>query len=172
MVCCPLFARRSLPVNGSAECRGFVGRLAMKSATAYSRRGKIFIHSSSKTKDGVWVLSEPVISIGDVVDSIAVGASVRQCLNGARIGVDHPKSFSGLFSPVLKLAKARSYKEFAREAKCVEIVEDGGVIGFFPTENHGVDEGFVRLGEARRISRSEGDLQVGQALLDSIAEAK
>jgi len=144
----------------------------MKSATAYSRRGKIFIHSSSKTKDGVWILAEPVISIGDVVDSNAVGASVRECLHGSRIGVDHPKSFSDLFSPMLKLAKVKSYKEFAREAKCVEIVEDDGVISFFPTANHGVDEGFVRLGGAREISQAKEDLQVGKALLDSIAEAK
>ena len=144
----------------------------MKSAVAYSRRGKILIHSSSKTKDGVWILGEPVISIGDVIDANVVGASLRQCLDGSRIGVDHPKSFSDLFSPVLKLAKVKSYKEFSREAKCVEIVEDGAVIGFFPTTNHGVDEGFVRLEGRREISRSEGDLQVGQALLDSIAEAK
>ena len=144
----------------------------MKSATAYSRRGKVFIHSSSKTKDGVWILAEPAISISDVIDANVAGASVMQCLDGSRVGVDHPKSFSALFSPVLRLAKVKSYKEFAREAKCVEILEDGGVIGFFPRENLGVDEGFVRLGEARRISRSEGDIQVGQALLDSIAEAK
>jgi hypothetical protein len=144
----------------------------MKAATAYSMRGKIYIHSSSKTKDGVWMLGDPVISIADAVDAYVVGASVRQCLDGSRIGVDHPKSFSDIFSPVLKLAKVKSYREFARAAKCVEIVENGGQISFFPTVNHGVDEGFVRFGEATEISRSEEDLQLGKALLDSIADAK
>lgn len=139
----------------------------MRSAVAYERRGMIFVHGSSKTADGIWILSEPVSRV-DASDISRIGASIRECLAGSRIGVPHPKVFANLFAPILTLAKTRSYQDFIRNAKCVEIVQEGSVIRFNATKNGGVDEGFSQIGVSKECADAETDEHIGHALIQII----
>lgn len=127
----------------------------------------IFVHGSSKTADGIWILSEPVSRV-DASDISRIGASIRECLAGSRIGVPHPKVFANLFAPILTLAKTRSYQDFIRNAKCVEIVQEGSVIRFNATKNGGVDEGFSQIGVSKECADAETDEHIGHALIQII----
>jgi tRNA U38,U39,U40 pseudouridine synthase TruA len=143
----------------------------MKAAIAYERRGQLLVHSSSRTDAGVWVLSQPVMAV-DVENELDIGESVRKCLENSKIGIKHPESFSGAFSPILKLARARSYRDFSSGAKCVEIFEEGGVVNFFSTRNHGVDEGFTQFGVILEVPYAEPDLKFGRALLEALKNSE
>jgi hypothetical protein len=117
----------------------------MKAATIYERKGKLYVHSSSKTTAGVWVINAPVLAI-DKEDTGEVGRALRACLEASREGVPHPKSFTNLFDPVLDLASVKSFGTFVKSAKCVELeTSDDATVTLIPTRNEGVDDGFAPL---------------------------
>ena len=121
----------------------------MKAATAYLRGEKIFLHSSSKTTAGVWVLSMPVVVVekGNLGD---IGRLILDSLNASQDNVPHPKSWTNIFDPVLQLAGIKSWNAFAKSAKCVEIESDGERIFVIPTKNKGADDGFDPIKEKIR----------------------
>jgi hypothetical protein len=123
--------------------------VSMKMAISYRRGERTFLHGLARTTAGVWVLTNPVLAIeGD--DSIQLGKAVRDALNGSKRDIEHPTSWKGIFDPVLRLAKVKSWSTFAKSAKCVEIVLEDDKISLFPTRNLGPRDGFVRLpGRAR-----------------------
>lgn len=117
----------------------------MKRATLYERNGKVFVHSSSRTTAGVWIINSPVLAI-DVQDLAGIGGALRKCLAASREGVQHPQSFSRLFDPVLILAGVKSFNTFVKSAKCVEAeAGDDGSLTLIPTRNEGADMGFAPL---------------------------
>src|ERR1019366_4670553 len=111
----------------------------MKRAIAYQRRGQLFLHASSKTKAGVWILSPPVLTCS-MEDTSRLAGCVAETLSGSNEGVPHPSSWKGLFDPVLRLAGVKSWKIFVNSAKCVEIELDAERVSFIPTKNLGVDD--------------------------------
>ena len=50
----------------------------MRAATIYERKGKLYVHSSSKTTAGVWVINAPVLAV-EKEDTSEVGRAVREC---------------------------------------------------------------------------------------------
>lgn len=117
----------------------------MKAATIYERNGKLYVHSSSKTITGVWVINALVLAV-DKEDVGEIGRSIRECLAVSREGVPHPKSFTNLFDPVLDLAGVKSFGTFVKSVKCVEVeMSDDGGVTLIPTRNEGVDDGFAPL---------------------------
>lgn len=117
----------------------------MKAATVYERNGKLYVHSSSKTTAGVWVITSPVLVVGKE-STAEIGRALRECLAASGEGVPHPKSFTNLFDPVLDLAGTKSFGTFVKSAKCVEVeTSDDAIVTFIPTRNEGVDDGFVPL---------------------------
>jgi hypothetical protein len=143
----------------------------MKAATIYERKGKLYIHSSSKTTAGVWVINAPVLAV-DKEDTGAIGRAIRECLAASREGVPHPKSFASLFNPVLDLAGVKSFATFVKSAKCVEIETiDVAVVMFIPTRNEGVKDGFAPL-----LNKTEAalgsDEALGTAAVAALAKAK
>ncbi len=117
----------------------------MRAATIYLRDNIFFIHSSSKTEAGFWILSEPAIKIEAEFSMDALEKAVVSALRASKENAYQPKSFDGVFQPILRLAAVRSWSIFAKNAKCVEVEEENGVITLIPTKNLGIQAGFEPL---------------------------
>lgn len=135
----------------------------MQAATAYKRGSQIFVHSSSRTTAGVWLLSEPVAAVA-VDDPEELGRRILEALNASKDQVPHPKSWKNLFDPVLHLAGVKSWSTFVKSAKCVEIEAINGVAKLIPTRNLGADDGFSPLIEKAESCETSPD-KLGAALL-------
>ena len=143
----------------------------MKTATIYERKGKLYVHSSSKTTAGVWVINAPVLAV-DKEDAGEIGRAIRECLAASREGISHPKSFANLFNPVLDLAGVKSFSTFVRSAKCVEIeTMDDAVVAFIPTQNEGANDGFAPLPNKTEAILGS-DEALGSAAVAALAKAK
>lgn len=143
----------------------------MKAATIYERKGALYIHSSSKTVAGVWIISAPVLT-ADKANVGEIGRAIRECLAASEEGVPHPNSFANLFDPVLDLAGVKSFGTFVKSAKCVEVETfEDAIVTLLPTRNEGVDEGFVPL-----ISKTEAlfdsDEALGSAAVAALARSE
>ncbi|KZN34366.1 hypothetical protein N480_22445 [Pseudoalteromonas luteoviolacea S2607] len=144
----------------------------MKRASAYYRKGKIFLHSSSKTEQGVWILSEPavVLDYNECVNEL--GEVLLDVLSKSKSGIRHPQNWSDLCSPVLKLTGVKSWRAFSKSAKCVEIDLIGENVELFPTINHGATEGFEAV-DSLLIKKCASDCNdLGLALLEAIELSK
>ena len=114
----------------------------MKRATAYRRKGHFFVHASSRTTDGVWILTEPCVKLDETCSDEDLGEATRAAISASRAGVPHPRNFAGLLDPLLRQAGVKTWSAFAKTATCAEIEADGGKVSVIPTRNLGVDEGF------------------------------
>ncbi|WP_432288796.1 hypothetical protein SLT36_30265 (plasmid) [Aminobacter sp. BA135] len=140
----------------------------MKAATIYERKGKLYVHSSSKTTAGLWVINAPVLAL-EMEDIGQVGRSIKECLAASREGVPHPVSFTNLFDPVLDLAGVKSFGTFVKSAKCVEIeANDAETVTLIPTRNEGADGGFVPLPN-RTETTLGSDEAMGSAAVAALA---
>lgn len=143
----------------------------MQKAVAYQRDGKIFLHASSETTAGVWILDEPVMA-AEPADASQLGQQIIDALNGSKEKVPHPTTWKGLFDPILHLAGVKSFKTFLKSAKCVGIESDAGRVSFIPTKNLGVDEGFEPLSiKASQTAFGEPD-SLGNSLLSAFDDAE
>jgi hypothetical protein len=140
----------------------------MKAATIYERGGKMFIHGSSKTTAGVWVLCAPVLQ-AENRDARNIGQAVRECLASSRLGVPHPKTFTNLFEPVLKLAGVKSFYAFMNSAKYVGVELEDEVVTLIPTRNGGKD-GFIPLPNRSRVALVS-DEELGLAIVSALSVA-
>ena len=143
----------------------------MQRATAYQRDGKIFLHASSRTTAGVWILSEPICAFEPTSVPLVV-KHVIDALNGSKEKVPHPKTWKGLFDPVLQLAGVKALNTFMKSAKCVEIEFDVDRVSFIPTKNLGVDEGFEPLGIKTRKTEFGNPESLGNYLLSAFRDTE
>lgn len=142
----------------------------MKAATIYGRGGKTYVHSSSKTTAGVWVINAPVLVV-EGGDPGELGKALRECLAASSEGVPHPKSFTNLSDPMLNLAGVKSYNTFAKSAKCVEVELHGETVTLIPTRNEGAEGGFVPISGKAQVAVSE-DAALGSAAITALALAE
>lgn len=139
----------------------------MRRATAYRRKGHFFVHASSRTTDGVWILTEPCVKLSEDCSDRDLGAAARAAVAASRTGVPHPQTWSGLLDPLLRQAGVKTWSAFAKTATCAEIEEDGGKASVIPTRNLGVDEGFQPIPAKAEIV----DLDAAEALGASVRRA-
>lgn len=143
----------------------------MKAATIYERKGKLFVHSSSKTVAGLWVISRPVLAT-EKDDIALLGRSVKECLAASHECIPHPASFKNLFDPVLALAGVKSFRTFIKSAKCVEVeASDSAILILIPTRNEGAENGFVHLPDRTEATLSS-DEALGSAVVATLAIAE
>lgn len=143
----------------------------MKVATIYERKGKLYLHSSSKTTAGVWVINAPVLAV-DKEDAGEVGRSIKECLAASGEGVPHPRSFTNLFDPVLDLAGVKSFGTFVKSAKCVGVeMSDGASVMLVPTRNEGFQGGFTPLPNRTEAALGSDEV-LGRAALAALAMAE
>jgi hypothetical protein len=124
----------------------------------YRRRDQYFIHASSKTTDGVWILSEPCLSMSADEGHGELGRRIVLALDGSRSGVPHPRDWKGLANPLLPLAGVKSWAAFSKSAACVEVAEEEGRITLTPTRNLGVHGGF-EAEASRQILTTREDIE-------------
>src|SRR5260370_31531114 len=141
----------------------------MKRATAYKRGDRIFLHASSKTTAGVWMLTPSVLA-PDQGDPAYLGRAILDALEGSEEGIAHPNSWRGIFDPLLQLAGVKSWDAFAKSARCVEIEFGTNRVSFLPTKNLGAKDGFEPL-PARVESSSPEPEALGAALLSAFKAA-
>ncbi|MBU1515315.1 MAG: hypothetical protein KKA25_14570 [Alphaproteobacteria bacterium] len=139
-------------------------------AEAFLREARVYVCAQSMTTAGIWIWSEPFAAFdADDRDGIALG--VRQALAASRSRVHHPHpDWQGVTAPMLKLADVRSFKAFAKGARCVGILLVDDRITFTPTRNGGPKEGFVGLGDkGRAVAFAEADIadELQRAFADS-----
>src|SRR6476620_11849530 len=142
----------------------------MKAATAYERRGKIYIHSDSKTTTGLWLLSEPVLS-HPVEERGTIAESIRIALNASHEGLPHPKIWTNLTAPLLEAAGVSSFNTFAKSTKCVSISSENGMITLTPTRNGGTKTGFAHLNE-QAIQLDEASDRLDGELMEAFARSE
>jgi hypothetical protein len=134
---------------------------AEKSAAAYLRAGKIYLHPDSRTVKGFWIACEPILVTSD--SDKALGKQVLQILAKSTENVPDPASFasSDSWSSVKALARAagvRSYEAFANSARCVGILLDETGVVFVPTRNGGPRKRFLYLKQKLRCQPVENDV--------------
>jgi hypothetical protein len=134
---------------------------AEKSAAAYLRGGKIYLHPDSRTVKGFWIACEPILVTSE--SDKGLGKKVLQVLAKSAENVPDPASFasSDSWNSVKALARAagvRSYEAFANSAQCVGILLDETGVVFVPTRNGGPRKRFLYLKQKLRCQPVENDV--------------
>ena len=143
----------------------------MKSAKAYRRNGKWFVHSDCQTTAGVWIASAPYVASED--DPATLGNAILEALEASAIEVPHPTSWGNIFSPVLDLAKVKSWTTFVKGASLVGVEANGPTIILTPHCNQGSEDGFDPLENQRtQLPIEANSRDVGQAALNVVALCK
>jgi len=114
------------------------GKKRVKNATAYLRKGKVYLHSTSTAKAGFDVATPPWLVI-DADDVAALDAGLRAALDGSRAKVNTPGRDANILAPIYELAGTKSWRGFIGGTMTVNVMEDGSRLSFQPTENAGKD---------------------------------
>jgi hypothetical protein len=143
-------------------------KAAMKSAAAYLRDGKIFLHPDSRTIKGFWIACEPVLVTSE--DDKNLGAHLLQILATSTEGIPDPESLVtgdswSAIKTLVKAAGARSYEGFADSAQCVGVRLDDAGVEFTPTRNGGPRKRFLYLKKRMRCNPVEAE--VARALIEA-----
>jgi hypothetical protein len=140
----------------------------MRHVNVYLRKGAILMHASSRTTDGVWILTGVCVKLPADTGDATVGAAVRARLAESQNGVPHPKIWKGLFDPVLEAAGVKSWGVFVRGASSVSIHETSEGLSVQPMRNQGTD-GFRVMKEAVfGVPSPSSDESIGAALREGI----
>jgi hypothetical protein len=129
--------------------------LWMKRATIYKRALQIFVHPLSRTTDGVWMLTEPIVRQDPSATDAQVGGAIQEALSKSLSAVPHPRNWSGVLEPLLRQAGVRSWRNFAAPAVCVQVEQEQDKVYVVPTNNLGANEGFEE-DTSRRVCVATG----------------
>jgi len=136
-------------------------RPAVKSAAAYLRADKIYLHPYSRTIKGFWIAREPIVVTSE--NDKSLGEQVLQILGRSTENIPDPESLatSDSWSSIRALVKAagvRSYEAFADFAKCVGVSLDQTGVDFTPTRNGGPRKRFLYLKNKIRCQPVEAEV--------------
>jgi len=139
-------------------------RAAMKSAAAYLRNGRIYLHPDSKTIKGFWIACEPVLVTSE--NDKSLGAQLLEILAKSTEGVPDPESLAtsdswSVIRALVKAAGARSYEAFADSTQCVGVRLDQMGVEFTPTRNGGPRKRFLYLKKKIRCKPVEAEVAAG-----------
>ena len=108
-----------------------------KLATVDRRENELYVRAYSRTHDGLWIASEPVVKIRSDAEKMDIAHAIRCALENSKTGVDMPENWSALVKPLLKAAGLRSAASFFRNAVSCHVEQNEGCIKLTPTENDG-----------------------------------
>lgn len=134
-----------------------------KRASVHLRKNILYFSSSSQTVLSAWIGSPPYIKADFSEKDDNINKIVLDVLNASKQGVPYPKTFNGLFEPVLTLAGVKSYRTFMKGAFCCELEEENGMVTITPTQNEG-GNGFSHLNDASIKLCSEEKDNIAQKL--------
>jgi hypothetical protein len=136
-----------------------------KAASAYMYGGKIYLHPHSKTTEGVWILSSPILTTSEQDQQL--GNKLMSALAKSTENAPHPKSWKGIDEPLIKAAGARSSAAFAKAARAVFVILGDNDVAFIPTR-HGPKGSFIHLNE--KIIHSDQSVEkLANALIEAFA---
>jgi hypothetical protein len=143
-------------------------KAAVKSAAAYLRNGKIYLHPDSRTIKGFWIACEPILVTCE--SDKGLGEQVLRTLAKSTENVPDPESLAAsdswsVIKTLVKAAGARSYEAFADSAQCVGIRSDDTDVVFTPTRNGGPRKRFLYL--KKKIRRQPVEAEVAAALIEA-----
>lgn len=115
-----------------------LGKRHAKTATAYLRRGQVYLHATSTADAGFDVATPPWLVI-DTTDIAGLDAGLRAALDGSRAKVRTPGRDANILGPLYELAGVKSWRGFVGGAKTVHVTENDGKLSFEPSENAGKD---------------------------------
>ena len=139
-------------------------KAAEKSAAAYLRNGRIYLHPDSRTIKGFWIACEPILVTSE--NDKNLGERVLQILAKSTENVPDPESLAtsdswNSIKALIKAAGVRSYEAFADSAKCVGILLDDKEVVFTPTLNGGYRRRFLDLKTKIRCEPIEAEVAAG-----------
>jgi hypothetical protein len=115
----------------------------MKYASAYLRKGQVFLNPVSETTKGFLITWDPLIVSSENDPELA--KKVLWALSQSTVNVPHPESWGRRSNALAKAAGVRSYEAFADLAKCVEIEQNDDQVLLIPTRNGGRGNRFLEL---------------------------
>ena len=143
-------------------------KAAMKSAAAYLRNGRIYLHPDSRTIKGFWIACEPILVTSE--NDKNLGAQLLQILAKSTENVPDPESLAtsdswDVIRALVKAAGARSYEGFADSTQGVGVRLDDTGLEFTPTRNGGPRKRFLYL--KKKIRCQPAEAEVGLALREA-----
>ncbi len=123
------------------------------------RRGVLWVCSYDQTVDGFWVMSEVTGPLDADMDDAALGRCVLAARRSSKIGVPTP-SVAELSrpAPVVAAAGVKSYAQFIKGLRSVNITFDGTAAEITPLSNLGARGGLVPIVDlVRRVDPLDAD---------------
>jgi hypothetical protein len=144
----------------------YQGDDSMKSAaSAHLYGGRIYLHPQSRTTEGVWILSSPILTTSE--QDQRLGDKLMSTLAKSTENAPHPKSWKGIDDPLIKAAGARSLAAFAKAARAVFVIMDNNDVAFIPTRNGPKGSG-IHLNE-KIIHSDQSGGNLANALIEAFA---
>jgi len=144
------------------------------SAAVYRLPNGVFVHSQSRTHEGVWVASLPAMLLPLDVDAGALGVAAAEALAASASIED--VNYRVATAPVLEAAGARSWSRIHRNAKLCTVSRSLAGSAIQPTRNGGTagdDRGFHELpGERIQIKAGCSDADLGRAILSGLSRCE
>lgn len=143
----------------------------MKRASVVYRRGTLlWFRSLAETVEGLWIQSDPVLSLSVSATVEQIGISVRKVLAESVIGVPHPREWKDLPDSLLEAAGVKSWNAFERNAVSCTIEDDGKRLVFLPTRNLGAGKGYdYKEDHQVQVSSHSSYPEIGGAVLQALA---
>jgi hypothetical protein len=132
-------------------------------------RDRMLIYPNLKTTDGVYLASEPYVTLELSSSARSIGVAVLGALADAAAVIPHPKSWSDVAAARLAAAGVKSERQFQLSSALVEVTRRNGTLEVSPTSNGGAsgpDKGFHRL-EAGVAASANDPSELGEAILQA-----
>jgi len=130
---------------------------AKRSATIYRCGAHFFALPSSRTTDGLWISTEPVLKLDERASDEDLVSIIQRSLELSRLNGPHPADWARALAPLLDQAEVKSWSTFVRGASCVTIdADDGGNLTVIPMENGSRGEFRGHLSSSLSFKIAEG----------------
>jgi hypothetical protein len=145
----------------------------MLSATVFKLRDVLYLHSESKTTDGVWIASGPFLKITN--SKSVLGEAALTVLQASKTSIPHPKpeEWGGIIAPVLQLAGVKSWSKFVKDASSADLKVEGDRLKIIPNRNLGHKDGFEPIREkAIELPFPCSSHEIGAAVDEALARCE
>ena len=146
----------------------------MKIASIYERNESWYFQPSSKTTNGLWVASSPLLSVDRKDSPQRKSEMAFEVLNTSTDSVPIPTDPNALVSPLLELANVKSWATFMKDAKCISLELEDGQLAIIPQRKLKRPKGALESlpEEAIIVSADASPDSIGSALEEAIGRSE
>lgn len=116
-----------------------------KSAGIYERKGSLYITSSLRTEDGLWIQDGPCTKLDSTATTVAIGDAVLEALSRSGRIIPHPTEWKSVDedNAILETAGIKRWSTFRKRSRylSVALLDE---LTLTPTANEG-SQGFAHL---------------------------